>query len=59
MTHLEIENETLLTGALDAMSRNAGDFSDHVIREHGRKAGCLRIATFDNALLRQDGFFAP
>ncbi len=45
--------------ALAAFSAGRGDFADYFIREHARAAGCAAVATFDRALLREDGFVAP
>ena len=45
--------------ALSAFARGTGDFADYVTRERAREAGCTEVATFDRALLREDGFVAP
>ncbi len=45
--------------ALAAFAGGRGDFADYFIREHAREAGCEYVATFDRALLREDGFRAP
>ena len=41
-----------------AYSSGRGDFADYLIREDGRAAGCTTVATFDQDLLREDGFVA-
>jgi len=45
--------------ALAAFAAGRGDFADYFIREHAVAAGCEYVATFDQALLREDGFRAP
>jgi predicted nucleic-acid-binding protein len=57
--HLAFESPDRLARALDAFSDGSGDFADYVIREHARSAGYEAVATFDRALLREDGFVAP
>jgi predicted nucleic-acid-binding protein len=48
-----------LGAALDAFERGRGDFADYLIREEARAEGCESVATFDRALLKDDGFRAP
>jgi predicted nucleic-acid-binding protein len=48
-----------LARAFDAFRSKKGDFADYLIREHGKTAGCSSVATFDQALLKEPGFFAP
>jgi predicted nucleic-acid-binding protein len=57
--HLAFDNRERLLQALRAFERGKGDFSDYVIREHARSAGCEKIATFDDALLGETGFTKP
>jgi predicted nucleic-acid-binding protein len=57
--HLRFEDTDRLSRAVKAFREGRGDLSDYLIREHARKAGCDRIATFDKVLLREDGFFPP
>lgn len=57
--HLTFPDSDLLTRALDAFEYGQADFADYVIREHALGAGCQAVATFDRALLRDDGFIAP
>lgn len=45
--------------AVAAFAAGRGDFADYLIRERARDAGCTTVATFDRALLREDGFVAP
>jgi predicted nucleic-acid-binding protein len=42
--------------ALDAFEHGRGGFADYLIREHAHHVGCDRIATFDQALLKENGF---
>lgn len=48
-----------LARALQAYASSKGDFADYLIREHASDAGADTVATFDRALLRQDGFSKP
>jgi predicted nucleic-acid-binding protein len=48
-----------LASSLDAYRRGKADFADYLIREHSQAHGAGRVATFDRALLKQPGFFAP
>jgi predicted nucleic-acid-binding protein len=48
-----------LASSLDAYRRGKGDFADYLIREHAQAHGADRVATFDRALLKEPGFFAP
>ena len=45
--------------ALDAYRKERGDFADYLIREHARSAGAETVATFDGALLKDNGFSKP
>jgi predicted nucleic-acid-binding protein len=45
--------------ALDAYRKERGDFADYLIREHARSAGAETVATFDGALLKENGFSKP
>lgn len=44
--------------AVAAFAAGRGDFADYLIRERARANGCEIVATFDKALLREDGFVA-
>jgi predicted nucleic-acid-binding protein len=44
--------------ALAAFRDGRGDFADYLIREDSRTAGCEGVATFDKALLGEEGFQA-
>lgn len=57
--HLAYADSDLLARALSAFDKGKGDFADYVIREHGKKAGCDTIATFDRNLLREEFFSTP
>ncbi|HEU4586841.1 MAG TPA: type II toxin-antitoxin system VapC family toxin [Gemmatimonadaceae bacterium] len=48
-----------LSRALTAYASGGGDFSDYLIREHARAAGCESVATFDRALLSERDFTEP
>jgi len=48
-----------LARALDAYRHGKGDFADYLIRELSRAAGADTVATFDRALLRDEGFVSP
>lgn len=45
--------------AVAAFGTGKGDFSDYLIREEAREAGCGSVATFDRALLADAMFVAP
>jgi predicted nucleic-acid-binding protein len=45
--------------AVDAYAAGRGDFADYVIREQARAMGSESVATFDRALLKEDGFSQP
>lgn len=57
--HLAFEAPDGIGRALAAFGGGTGDFADYLIRERAREAGCTGVATFDRALLREDGFVAP
>ena len=48
-----------LGAALKAYEHRRGDFADYLIREEARAEGCDAVATFDRALLEEDGFRTP
>ena len=58
-THLSFRDVDGLVRALEAFVAGKGDFADYVIQEHARAAGCEGVATFDRALLKEEGFVAP
>ena len=58
-THLSLRDVDGLVRALEAFVAGKGDFADYVIKEHARAAGCDGVATFDRALLKEQGFVAP
>jgi predicted nucleic-acid-binding protein len=45
--------------AVRAFDAGNGDFSDYVVREHAKDAGCDAVATFDKALHAENGFVTP
>jgi predicted nucleic-acid-binding protein len=56
-THqFSIEHDVLVRRAVRAWRSGKGDFSDHVIGEIGRQAGCRETLTFDRALRGVHGF---
>lgn len=57
--HLLFEDRDRLRRALEAFRAGRGDFADYLIAEVARVAGCGTVATFDKALLREDGFARP
>jgi predicted nucleic-acid-binding protein len=48
-----------LSRALAAYASGRGDFSDYLVREYARAAGCAQVATFDRALRGESGFTEP
>ncbi len=51
-----IEHDALVRRALRAWRAGKGDFSDHLIGEISRQAGCRDTVTFDRALRGVAGF---
>jgi predicted nucleic-acid-binding protein len=58
-THLSFRDVDALLRALDAFVAGKGDFADYLIQQHARAAGCVEVATFDRALLKEKGFTSP
>ncbi len=54
--HLLFSAVDRVVAALDAFETGKGDFSDYLIREESRFAGCEVVVTLDAALLREPGF---
>ncbi len=50
------ESSDRLKAAVTQFSQGKADFSDYLIRQRCFDAGCNRIATFDKALLNEEGF---
>lgn len=48
-----------IRNALDAYEHGKGDFADYLIREQAHSAGCETVATFDKALIGEEGFIEP
>jgi predicted nucleic-acid-binding protein len=59
VSQLKLESRDVVANAVARFSRGKGDFADYVIHEAAKLAGCSGVATFDKALLREDGFLAP
>lgn len=57
--HVRLEEPDQVARALAAYEAGRGDLADYLIREQARAEGCDAVATFDRALLREDGFVAP
>lgn len=57
--HLAFAAPDELARALDAFAHGKGDFSDYLLREHARGAGCERVLTFDRTLLADRAFASP
>jgi predicted nucleic-acid-binding protein len=53
---VELEDRDRIHRALGAYERGRGGFSDYLIREQARAAGCKTVHTFDRKLLREDGY---
>jgi len=53
---VELEDRDRIHRALRAYERGRCGFSDYLIREQARSAGCDTVHTFDRKLLREDGF---
>ncbi len=56
---LTFQDADLLVRALGRFAKGKADFADYVIAERARRAGCLQVATFDRALLKEAGFVQP
>ena len=54
--HLFFSDVGRVSTALDAYESGRGDFSDYLIREEARSAGCEIVVTFDAALHQDAGF---
>ena len=54
----EIENFNAAYKAPQHYTEGKADFSDYLIREIARQAGCDRVVTFDKIALKEDGFAA-
>lgn len=56
---LAFRDSAALVRAVDAFTARKGDFADYVILAHARGAGCTAVATFDQALLKEEPFTRP
>lgn len=54
-----LESSDDVNAALDAFRAGRGDFADYLIRECARRAGTLPVATFDKAVMQEEGFSGP
>ncbi len=54
-----VEDADLARRALQRYAAGSADFADYLIAERARQAGCQEVATFDKALLREEGFTQP
>jgi predicted nucleic-acid-binding protein len=52
----KFENKSLLQSALDNYRSEKGDFSDHLIAQIGKQAGCTETLTFDKELRANSSF---
>lgn len=55
----EIQDRDLVRLATSAFRTGAADFSDYLIGETDRRAGCSATLTFDRRLLADEGFEEP
>lgn len=54
--HIELEAADRVQRAIAAYAAGRGDFADYLIREQARAAGCDAVATFDTAIVKENGF---
>ena len=57
--HLSFAPTSRYVHALAAYTAGRGDFADYMIREQCVVAGCSRVVTFDQALLKETGYSSP
>lgn len=55
----QVQDRDLVRRALEAYRRGPADFSDYLIGEQDRRAGCDVTLTFDHRLAESDGFSLP
>jgi predicted nucleic-acid-binding protein len=58
-TVFEIQDRDLVRRATTAFRNGPADFSDYLIGEMDRRAGCTTTLTFDRRLLTTEGFGEP
>ena len=58
-TVFEIQDRDLVRRAVTAFRAGPADFSDYLIGEHDRRAGCTSTLTFDGRLAGSTGFEEP
>jgi len=56
---LRFDSVDNLLRALAAYEQGRGGFSDYLVREHAKAAGCKAVATFDKKLLKEEMFTSP
>lgn len=56
---VEFESPARVLRALAAYRAGKGGFSDYLLAARAWEAGCATVATFDEDLLREDGFVSP
>lgn len=56
---LLISSKESVSSAIDSFSKGKGDFADYLIRECAFAHGASSVATFDRALLADEGFAVP
>jgi len=54
-----VQDRDLVRRAITAFRRGPADFSDYLIGEEDRRAGCDTTLTFDRRLAESDGFSFP
>jgi len=54
--HFRIQNDDLVRRSLQQFRKGSADFSDYVIGEVSREAGCRDTVTFDRGLRNTPGF---
>jgi predicted nucleic-acid-binding protein len=52
----EIQDRDLVRSAVTTFRDGPADFSDYLIGEHNRRAGCTSTLTFDRRLAKAEGF---
>jgi len=55
----QVQDRDLIRRALTAFQRGPADFSDYLIGEQDRRAGCDKTLAFDRRLAESDGFSVP
>jgi predicted nucleic-acid-binding protein len=58
-SHLAFPSEDRLSRAVRRYESGRADFADYLIAEQARDFGCEAVASFDKALLSEEGFLEP